>query len=182
MLEPFAGYPHGDPGSACACPAGAGGQVHTDNCQTGGVLWKFSTIDILGTANGELRTVQANEGGAAGDFLLVQPIEGVIRIKYLIIISTGAGAVSAAGYGAVFKNKKAKQPTLDGSFGTDVVCGGAANLGFEDGIGRWVNPGNWQCIPAATNDSPVQVALSNNSGGVLLGMCFGLGYTYEPET
>jgi len=181
ILEPFADMYGGDPVPAvCACPKdGVGGVLHADNCQAGGILWKFATVDILAAANGVLQTVQAIEGGAAGDFLRVQSIEGVIRIKYIIIFGTGAGAAASAGYGTIVKNRKPVQPTLDGSWQTDNVCGAAANLGFEDGIGKWVNPGNWQCIPPATNDSPIDISLVNTTVAPLLGICYGLGFKYK---
>ena len=182
LLEPFASLPQGDPAlTGCACPTGVDdGIVHAQNCQRGGILWKFIRVDILAGADGQTFTTQADEA-TPGNFIRFQPIEGVIRVRYLLMSAAGVGLITDAGYGAVLKGRKQVQPTLDGSFITDNVCGPAANLGFEDGIGKWVDPGNWQCVAPATNDSPVDCALVNTQGaGNLIGMCFGLGYQYTP--
>ncbi len=42
-------------------------------------------------------------------------------------------------------------------------------------------PGNWQCSPPASHDAPVDIALSNDTVGVLTGICYGLGYQYIGE-
>ena len=146
------------------------------NCQDGGILSKAVVLDVLAAADGASFTTEAN-ATTPGDFLRIQPIEGAIRVHY-IFFQGDAADVAAAGYGQILKNRKQQQPTLDGSFDNDNVCGDAANLPLSDGVGLNVNTFNSQCIPLATNDSPVDVALVNTSGAPITDLCVVLVYEY----
>lgn len=154
----------------------SGGGASTDNCQNGGILTKSVTLDVLAAADGA-SFVTAATAAVAGDHLVVQPIEGAIRVHY-ILFSGAAADVTAAGYGQILKNRKQVQPTLDGSWDTDNVCGDAANFVLDNGVGGYVNTFNGQCIPAATFDAPVLVALVNTSGAPITDLCVTIVYEY----
>lgn len=145
-----------------------------DNCQNGGVLTKVVELaTLLGSADGATFTTPAS-ATVSGDFLRIQPIEGAIRVHNIFFFEPALA--QTAGYGQIRKNRKQIQPTLDGSFDSDVVCAQAVNLPLRDGIGAWINPFNPQCINVvATNDSPIDVALS---GGAVAGLCAVLVYEY----
>jgi hypothetical protein len=147
-------------------PTGTG----ADNCQNGGLLSFSSTVTVLAAANGTLRTVALTEGGAPGDFIRLQPFEGKMRIHDIFFAGVAA-SIDAVGFRGVFKNGKEVQPTMTGSLAGAINCGAAANYPLNDGVGADVNVLNPDCLPSFDNDSPIEIALSNNTGGDIV-ICY----------
>ena len=154
--------------------------VGQDNCQNGGLITFSVVVDILGTANGTNRTVAVSEGGAAGDFLRLQPFEDKMRI-HNIFFSGVAADVAQVGFRGVFKNGKEVQPTMTGSLDGGVICAASANFPLSDGIGGQVNPLNPECLPAFDNDAPLEIALASLDAGPHLEICLTVVLEYVAD-
>jgi hypothetical protein len=151
------------------------------NCEDGGLLTFGVTCDVLAAANGVLRTVACVEGGAAGDFLRLQPFSGRARLHALTFAGDTAIDVEQVGVGQFVKDGKQVNPTFSGSLVGAIVSGATFNAILADGLGASINAVNPQCLPWFDNDSPLELALSNSTGVDIVELHISITLEYVPK-
>lgn len=152
-----------------------------ENGQNCGILTMTEQVQVLAAADGASFATTATRS-TAGDHLVIQPFSGVIRVHFLdvyVVADDIAGGTPATAdqvtYEIVRKDRRAQEITLSGSFLGQAISSASGALGQLDGYG--IPCGNWQCMPVADNDAPLEVALRNNTAGVIVAGIH-LGYEY----
>jgi len=158
------------------------------NCSEGERVTWSGKFDILSTANGANFTIMAKAAGAGvpatrGDFIELKPYGSgklhVLGLQIDGVDATGTEFKTLVGYGVIKHNGKEVRPTLQSSFENYTTCGETTDpdIYLKNGI----NPLNPQCLPAFSEQAPMQIAMDAN-GADRTGVCITVEAMYIPGT
>jgi len=148
-----------------------------NNCAEGKRVTWSGKFDLLAASDGNSFNVLAKAAGngnppTRGDHIELKPYGNgklhVLGLQIDGVDGTGAEFKTLVGYGSIRHNGKEVRPTLQSSFENYTTCGEATDpdIYLKNGI----NPLNPQCLPAFSEQAPMQIAMDAN-GADRTGVC-----------